>query len=84
MKESKLVECQCGCEVVRVEQVDEDVYISLFVHGDIHNYRMPFLDRVRDAIKILFRGLYPDNNEVTLTVKDANSLGSYLLKLKEE
>lgn len=81
MKKSKLVECECHAEYLKIEPIGDMVYISLFVHGDIAKYKESLWTRCRDAWRLLWKGQYPDNAEICIHAEKAKSLGKYLLKL---
>jgi hypothetical protein len=79
MKESKFVECECHAEALKVEQIDNEVYISMYVHGDDETNHPKLLRRIIDAWNILWKNQYPEYAEVVITKDKAKSLGGWLL-----
>ena len=82
MKDSKLVEDYQNNKIIKIEQIGANVTISLFVKNKAYNLKTTLKIRIKDIYNILFKGIYPNDNEICLTPKDARSLGYYLLKMK--
>jgi len=74
----KYYRCACRMEVLSIEEVDDEIYISIY-----HMGRAGLWNILRHCWKILRTGR-PYGDQVVLAHPDAQDMGETLLKLTQE
>lgn len=74
------IQCQCGAEILGIEQVKDQIYLEKFYWGS-QNHNPSFKKRIKDAWTMIVRPIYFMLDDVILSPEDSIKLGKILVKI---